>query len=127
MNKLNELGPLFLPRELFPSVETTFLSSFTGVPEGTYSFNAMGVPHLHDTIFSAAQVVPNPDPDQVAAGNTFLYDTWVLRRPDLEAGGDTPLMDTLGSGSDFRPFFFNLGVPSLDMVFIPDEVSSKPE
>lgn len=87
----------------------------------------MGVPHLHDAIFSAARAVPNPDPLQVAAGNETLYDTWVLTRPDLEAGGDTPLVDTLGSGSDFRPFFFNLGVPSLDMAFIPEEVSSRPE
>ncbi|XP_042865752.1 N-acetylated-alpha-linked acidic dipeptidase 2-like [Penaeus japonicus] len=91
------------------------------VMEGNYSFMASSVPMLYDAIVSASRLVPNPDQDEVEAGRPFLYDTWVNRFPrnDSEEEGQAsePLFYTMGTGSDFRAYVFNLGIPSLDLCF----------
>ncbi|MPC31504.1 Glutamate carboxypeptidase 2 [Portunus trituberculatus] len=86
---------------------------------GNYSFGAMAVPMLHDVIFEMAKLVPNPDPDEVAEGRDSLYDTWLHRYPSQSSGDSAPLptVAPLGTGSDFRAFLFNLGIPSMDLVF----------
>ncbi|XP_045104053.1 putative N-acetylated-alpha-linked acidic dipeptidase [Portunus trituberculatus] len=89
------------------------------VMDGNYSFGAMAVPMLHDVIFEMAKLVPNPDPDEVAEGRDSLYDTWLHRYPSQSSGDSAPLptVAPLGTGSDFRAFLFNLGIPSMDLVF----------
>lgn len=84
---------------------------------------AMGTPMLHDVIFEMAKLVPNPDPSEVSEGRPSMYDTWLQRYPggpSPKVSGDVatqPRVDTIGSGSDFRAFMYNLGIPSMDMVF----------
>lgn len=84
---------------------------------------AMGAPMLHDIIFDMAKLVPNPDPSEVSEGRTSIYDTWLARYPDgpsprvSDDVATRPRVDTIGTGSDFRAFMFNLGIPSMDMVF----------
>ncbi|KAK8387136.1 hypothetical protein O3P69_018060 [Scylla paramamosain] len=66
-----------------------------------------------------AKLVPNPDPAEVAQGRGSIYDTWLHRYP-AEPSDDSaprPMVAPLGTGSDFRAFLFNLGIPSMDMVF----------
>lgn len=99
------------------------------VMTGNHSFMAIGVPMLHDIIFEVAKIVPNPDPSEVKEGRTSIYDTWLDRYPDgpyprISGGKDVrPIVGTIGTGSDYRAFMFNLGIPSMDMFFTaaPDE------
>ncbi|XP_042204848.1 glutamate carboxypeptidase 2-like isoform X2 [Homarus americanus] len=84
---------------------------------GNYSFMAMGVPMLHDIIMDMAQLVANPDKEEVKVGRPTLYDTWLARYPDDSPGGSRPLVLPFGSGSDYRAFMFSLGIPSMDMCF----------
>lgn len=86
---------------------------------GNYSFGAMGVPMLYDVAFEMAKLVPNPDPDEVAQGRGSIYDTWVHSYPAQSSDGATPIpiVGSLGSGSDYKTFLFNLGIPSMDMTF----------
>lgn len=78
---------------------------------------------LHDIIFELAKMVPNPDPSEMNEGRTSIYDTWLDRYPDGPSprifGGvaDRPMVGTIGTGSDYRAFMFNLGIPSMDMFF----------
>lgn len=97
------------------------------VMEGNYSFMASAVPMLYDVIIDTSKAVPNPDQDEVEAGRASLYDTWVHRFPkndsEEEGPASEPRFYTFGSGSDFRAYVFNLGIPSLDLCFTsaPDE------
>ena len=92
-------------------------------PSGNYSFMTGGVPMLHDVMFEMAKLVPNPDPLEVSEGRTNIYDTWLARYPGepvlrgSDNGDSQPSVATLGSGSDFQAFMFNLGIPSMDMAF----------
>lgn len=65
--------------------------------------------------------IPNPDPEEVAAGRTTVYDTWVHRRPD-PFQPDLPLMQLIGSGSDYKGFQHNIGVPCMDTRYTHDNV-----
>ncbi|XP_071549932.1 N-acetylated-alpha-linked acidic dipeptidase 2-like isoform X2 [Panulirus ornatus] len=87
------------------------------VMKGNYSFMAMGVPLLHNIIRKMAKLVPNPDQEEVSAGHSTLYDTWVSRFPDNSSGISVAKVEPIGSSSDFRAFMYNLGIPSMDMYF----------
>lgn len=97
------------------------------VMEGNYSFMASAVPTLYDVIVDTSKLVPNPDRDEVEAGRGTLYDTWVHRFPKndslVEGPTSQPLFQSLGTGSDFRAYAFNLGIPCLDLCFAsaPDD------
>ncbi|ROT78135.1 hypothetical protein C7M84_003149 [Penaeus vannamei] len=82
--------------------------------EGNYTLRTKGVPLLYDSVFEAAAKVPNPDPSEVEAGRTTVYDTWVARQPDDDHPG-RPRVKNVGSGSDYKSFLHNLGVPALDI------------
>lgn len=83
---------------------------------GNYSMRAISAPLLTDLVFQAATKVPNPDEDEVAAGRLTVYDTWALRMPDQDKPG-RPRIVGVGSGSDFKGFQHNLGVPILDISY----------
>nr|XP_027237743.1 LOW QUALITY PROTEIN: putative N-acetylated-alpha-linked acidic dipeptidase [Penaeus vannamei] len=98
------------------------------VMEGNYSFMASAVPTLYDVIVDTSKLVPNPDRDEVEAGRGTLYDTWVHPLPQerslvVEGPTSQPLFHSLGTGSDFRAYVFNLGIPCLDLCFAsaPDD------
>ncbi|XP_043235458.1 N-acetylated-alpha-linked acidic dipeptidase 2-like isoform X2 [Amphibalanus amphitrite] len=79
---------------------------------GNDTLRALGVPLLHDLLFAAARTVPNPDPEEVAAGRTTVYDTWLLHRLDNATG--RPQVTLPGRGSDYKQFLHVEGVPSSD-------------
>lgn len=89
---------------------------------------ATAVPILHDVIFEIAKLVPNPDPSEVSEGRTSIYDTWLARYNDSASSHSSdkndvrPGVATIGANSDYRPFMFNLGIPSMDVFFIPAPV-----
>ena len=80
------------------------------------NFNAAAVPSLKQFVRETTQAVPSPK------GGT-VYDQWKkeqggARRAAVgaprEMGGEVRI-GTLGSGSDFTPFFQHVGVPSTDI------------
>ncbi|XP_047497412.1 N-acetylated-alpha-linked acidic dipeptidase 2-like isoform X1 [Penaeus chinensis] len=87
--------------------------------EGNYSLRTLSAPLLYDTVFEAAAKVPNPDAAEVAAGRPTVYDTWAERLPD-EGHPGRPRVGIAGSGSDYRAFMHNLGVPVLDICYTYD-------
>lgn len=84
--------------------------------EDTYSFISMASPLLRNTIVNATKMVPNPDPEEAAAGRPTLYDTWLYRHPDTRHPGRVKFLG-LGSGSDFATFQHVLGIPCMDMYY----------
>ena len=83
-------------------------------------FSVSASPLLRRLILEAAQAVEDPQTSQP------VYDRWARSESGAnvrsyvsgaraEAGG--PLIERLGSGSDYTVFFNHLGIPSLDMLF----------
>lgn len=87
--------------------------------EGNYTLRTKSAPLLYDVIFEATKLIPNPDPEEVAAGRLTMYDTWQKRRPDPDQP-DLPLMQFIGSGSDYKGFQHNLGIPCMDVRYTHD-------
>lgn len=78
------------------------------------------VPSLRPFLYEAARAVADPK------GRGSLYDVWRAAAADRNVRGygvaagartDDPLVNILGSGSDYTVFFNHVGVPSLDMLF----------
>ncbi|XP_069960673.1 N-acetylated-alpha-linked acidic dipeptidase 2 [Cherax quadricarinatus] len=94
--------------------------------DGTYSFISMASPLLYDVVITETQKVPNPDPEEVAAGRPTLYDTWLFRHPDPQHPG-RPRFLGINDGSDFSSFQHILGIPCMDMYYTAaDDESSLP-
>ncbi|XP_042222207.1 N-acetylated-alpha-linked acidic dipeptidase 2-like [Homarus americanus] len=87
--------------------------------EGNYTLRTQSTPLLTDAIFQSAQRIPNPDPVELAAGRKTVYDTWKARRPDRHQS-DKPQMQFIGSGSDYKGFQHNLGIPCMDICYTHD-------
>ncbi|XP_069193341.1 N-acetylated-alpha-linked acidic dipeptidase 2 isoform X1 [Procambarus clarkii] len=87
--------------------------------EGNYTLRTMSSPLLTDAVFESAKKIPNPDPAEVMVGRKSVYTTWAARRPD-PLQPDTPLLQAIGSGSDYMGFQHNLGIPSMDICYTHD-------
>lgn len=81
--------------------------------EGNYTLRTKSAPLLYQVIYESAKKIPNPDPEETKAGRLTVYDTWALRKPD-PVESNTPLMQFIGSGSDYKGFQHNLGIPCMD-------------
>ncbi|XP_042870253.1 N-acetylated-alpha-linked acidic dipeptidase 2-like [Penaeus japonicus] len=81
--------------------------------EGNYTLRTKSAPLLNQVIYESTKKIPNPDPEEVKAGRLSVYDTWALRKPD-PVESNTPLMQFIGSGSDYKGFQHNLGIPCMD-------------
>ncbi|XP_066938487.1 putative N-acetylated-alpha-linked acidic dipeptidase isoform X1 [Macrobrachium rosenbergii] len=90
--------------------------------EGNYTLRTKSAPLLYDVIFEGTKKIPNPNPEEVAEGRTTVYDTWALRRPDTVQPG-LPLMQFIGSGSDYKGFQHNIGIPSMDVRYTHDNAT----
>ncbi|XP_064116822.1 LOW QUALITY PROTEIN: N-acetylated-alpha-linked acidic dipeptidase 2-like [Macrobrachium nipponense] len=90
--------------------------------EGNYTLRTKSAPMLYDIIFEGTKKIPNPNPEEVAGGRTTVYDTWAVRRPDTVQPG-LPLMQFIGSGSDYKGFQHNIGIPSMDVRYTHDNVT----
>jgi hypothetical protein len=49
--------------------------------DGNSSLRALGVPLTYQSLFDAAKAVPNPNPEEIQAGNPTVYETWVEKHP----------------------------------------------
>lgn len=87
--------------------------------EGNYTLRTKSTPLLTDVVFESAKKIANPDPLELEAGRKSVYDTWVVRRPDPNEPG-LPLMQFIGSGSDYKGFQHNIGIPCMDTRYTHD-------
>ncbi len=69
------------------------------------TFRGASSPSLKDLLLSAAREVDYP-----SEGNITVYDHWLERARDKEAG---PSIGNLGGGSDHLAFYAHVGIPSL--------------
>jgi len=82
-------------------------------------FSVSASPLLRRLILEATQSVADPQTGQP------VYDRWAKSASGANvrsyvsgaAGASGPLIERLGSGSDYTVFFNHLGIPSLDMLF----------
>ncbi|KAG0725840.1 N-acetylated-alpha-linked acidic dipeptidase 2 [Chionoecetes opilio] len=89
--------------------------------EGNYTLRTKAAPLLTEAIYESSKKIPNPDPEEVLAGRTTVYDTWAHRRPDPHEP-HLPRMQSIGSGSDYKTLQHNLGVPCLDFRYTHDNI-----
>lgn len=83
---------------------------------GNESMHAEANPILYQAAVIAAKRVPNPDPNEYAAGRKTVYDTWLRKMPSDAIPG-VPRMPEPAGGSDHVPFFKYLGVPVIDFEY----------
>ncbi|XP_070577786.1 putative N-acetylated-alpha-linked acidic dipeptidase [Ptychodera flava] len=76
---------------------------------GPYSLRAKSTPLLYKAVYRAAQKITSPE----EAGKT-LYETWLER---IGGNDGLPSITNLGSGSDFAPFAYQIGVTALDLSY----------
>ncbi|XP_064611281.1 putative N-acetylated-alpha-linked acidic dipeptidase [Liolophura sinensis] len=84
---------------------------------GNHSFYAESSPMLADVILQAAQSVPCADPQH--GPGMSVYDMWAgnFPRPGTDPAYPQPNVPLLGGDSDYAPFLYLLGVPSLSPVY----------
>ncbi|XP_045102094.1 putative N-acetylated-alpha-linked acidic dipeptidase isoform X2 [Portunus trituberculatus] len=87
--------------------------------EGNYTLRTKSVPILTEAVYESAKRIPNPNPEEVEAGRTTVYDTWAHRRPD-PVQPNLPLMQLVGTGSDYKGLQHNIGVPCMDTRYTHD-------
>lgn len=87
--------------------------------EGNYTLRTKSSPLLTEAIYQSAKKVPNPNPEEVAEGRITVYDTWAYRKPD-PLQPNVPVMQLIGSGSDYKGFQHNIGVPCMDTRYTHD-------
>ncbi|KAH3853007.1 hypothetical protein DPMN_095530 [Dreissena polymorpha] len=51
------------------------------VVQGNFSLLARGTPMIHNSLFAATKMVPNPNSAEFAAGRKSVYDTWLMASP----------------------------------------------
>ncbi|KAL3881668.1 hypothetical protein ACJMK2_028078 [Sinanodonta woodiana] len=73
-------------------------------------------PLLHDPLYHAAKMVPNPDP---TSSYKTLYDIWNKVTPG-NGTGEPSVYYSLGASSDMATFYQRAGVPSVDMWYTFD-------
>eukprot|EP00698_Gefionella_okellyi_P021469 TRINITY_DN6973_c0_g1_i1.p1 TRINITY_DN6973_c0_g1~~TRINITY_DN6973_c0_g1_i1.p1 ORF type:complete len:830 (-),score=136.68 TRINITY_DN6973_c0_g1_i1:1179-3668(-) len=77
------------------------------------NFSAAATPPLVDLIINATMRVAEPRTGRTVS----VYDRWITRQRLSEPSLSRPIVDNLGSGSDYTPFFQHLGIPALDFDF----------
>ncbi|XP_012946196.1 putative N-acetylated-alpha-linked acidic dipeptidase [Aplysia californica] len=90
---------------------------------GNDTLSAGSTPMMHDILFDAAKKVPNPNPDEIAAGRKTVYDTWLktLPWPNMDGGSaGIPGVGNLGSGSDYAPLLQRAGITAVDISYVHD-------
>ncbi|XP_063958833.1 N-acetylated-alpha-linked acidic dipeptidase 2-like isoform X2 [Lytechinus pictus] len=90
---------------------------------GNWTFRAKSTPLLQKALFDAAKKVPDGETRE-----RTTYDVWLERLPD-SSGNGLPHVSVLGSGSDFAPFMYRIGVPCSDLSYTYDSslgISSYP-
>ncbi|KAB7505312.1 Glutamate carboxypeptidase 2, partial [Armadillidium nasatum] len=55
--------------------------------EGNYTVRTKSSPLLYNIGREISKLVPNPDPEEVKAGRSTVFDTWLYRNPDEKRPG----------------------------------------
>ncbi|XP_041468026.1 N-acetylated-alpha-linked acidic dipeptidase 2-like [Lytechinus variegatus] len=90
---------------------------------GNWTFRVKSTPLLQEALYDAAKKVPDGETRE-----RTTYDVWLERLPD-SSGNGLPYVSVLGSGSDFAPFMYRIGVPCCDLSYTYDSslgISSYP-
>ena len=93
--------------------------------DGNKTFRTQACPSLQQLIFNATKFVKNPNYNESTHGRTTVYDTWLHYLPD-PLNPDRPIVQILGSGSDFTGFMQRTGVASLDIRYTYDPKTNSP-
>uniref|UniRef100_A0A2C9LCG1 glutamate carboxypeptidase II n=1 Tax=Biomphalaria glabrata TaxID=6526 RepID=A0A2C9LCG1_BIOGL len=87
---------------------------------GNHTLKVASTPLFHNVIYQASLKVPNPNPLEVQAGRTTVYDTWLNVTPysdDLFQRNPVPRISSLGSGSDYVALLQIAGITSVDLTY----------
>ncbi|KAJ0279278.1 hypothetical protein COL940_006806 [Colletotrichum noveboracense] len=85
------------------------------VDEATNGGQVLGVtgsPLLASVLRDVTQLIRSP----IHEGKT-VYDDWLGDQRRTDPGRPTPVLDLMGTGSDYTVFFNHLGIPSVDLLF----------
>ncbi|KAJ0314151.1 hypothetical protein Brms1b_007206, partial [Colletotrichum noveboracense] len=89
--------------------------AYLNVDEATNGGQVLGVtgsPLLASVLRDVTQLIRSP----IHEGKT-VYDDWLGDQRRTDPGRPTPVLDLMGTGSDYTVFFNHLGIPSVDLLF----------
>ncbi|KAI8231803.1 putative glutamate carboxypeptidase [Colletotrichum sp. SAR 10_86] len=89
--------------------------AYLNVDEATNGGQVLGVtgsPLLASVLRDVTQLIRSP----IHEGKT-VYDDWLGDQRRTDPGRSTPVLDLMGTGSDYTVFFNHLGIPSVDLLF----------
>ncbi|KAF4919269.1 putative glutamate carboxypeptidase [Colletotrichum viniferum] len=89
--------------------------AYLNVDEATNGGQVLGVtgsPLLASVLRDVTQLIRSP----INEGKT-VYDDWLGDQHRTDPGRPTPVLDLMGTGSDYTVFFNHLGIPSVDLLF----------
>ncbi|KAM9650253.1 LOW QUALITY PROTEIN: N-acetylated-alpha-linked acidic dipeptidase 2-like [Trichechus inunguis] len=76
--------------------------------EGNYTLRVDCTPHLYQLVYKLTKEISSPDD---GFESQSLYESWLKKDPSPE-NKDVPIINKLGSGSDFEAYFQRLGIAS---------------
>ncbi|KAH0439947.1 PA domain-containing protein [Colletotrichum camelliae] len=89
--------------------------AYLNVDEATNGGQVLGVtgsPLLASVLRDVTQLIRSPIHE-----NKTVYDDWLGDQQRTDPGRPTPVLDLMGTGSDYTVFFNHLGIPSVDLLF----------
>ena len=87
---------------------------------GNNTFQSFATPNLNQLIYNITKCVKNPSSAEIAKDRATVYDTWLYQNPNPDQP-KLPLINNIGSGSDFTAFLQTTGVSCFDIgyVYVP--------
>jgi N-acetylated-alpha-linked acidic dipeptidase len=79
-------------------------------------------PSLIESVFATAKLIPQPPWKERPATGANLFEVWLesFRTKSGNAAAEEPVVEGLGSGSDFAVFLSHIGITSCDMSIYSD-------
>ena len=87
--------------------------NFDSAVHGNFAMGSSSSPLLFNDIWKHTNMVKDPNQHD---SQESMYDIMLERKPKWTDGGN-PKIGTLGSGSDYAPFYQFIGVPSADFTY----------
>ncbi|CAG5118527.1 unnamed protein product, partial [Candidula unifasciata] len=84
------------------------------------TLDVSGTPLMYSVVYEAAQQVKNPNPKEIQAGRSTVFDTWLYNQPLNFSQGDktaVPSIRAPGSGSDHAPLLQKAGITVVDIEY----------
>lgn len=85
--------------------------------QGNFTVAASASPNLREALYEAARMVPDPD-----GSEENFYELWKAREFTNRIYGRNlpPQIGTLGGGSDYASFVGQIGISSMNLVYLPN-------